>query len=641
MSDRMRLRAAMLTMCVELVPPMIRDDLLSDAQLRRDFGFDIDAVLTFGDADIAFKRSTLFAAVRAAGSRLGKVRKVLDQAGTEWDVVATNSKGAADLIIKSGSRTLHAGRLLLLTKNKKLRKAYFSDEAERLNLPTATIKRWSALLDKHPLSTEEIGELMTDVSHTPVAVTDRLIQHLSNAKVTLDVLVPRSLDYYERLVGRIEGQTDIKEYITEVAAAHIHALLKWRVTDGLRQALLMGTHSLIANVIAQESVSATEFDKLAEWAKGADAIARGATLEIALKRSRDKSKIGANVRSLAECFSGQGPEERYDPFTVLSAAFVMVYGELSKTRSLATKPPFWRRLAAFSQAALITRCVLSTTNRLPKFIAWMGSVRSDEYGMQCYVDLRCEPRWLGEFAMPRQLKDEIGGRVLVAAGSDEAATSMLGLQDSLIGDAPHSLRKKLNPLFTLLPGPLEGNIEAVNQLQSDHPERMRKDLMDPSPSVASFTLVANAALLFKLPEEVPQLAADAIRRAQYRLDTGGKRKTLQHCLVGLAIVAATTRSHQLADEVFIVVRNYRRFFRDELDLDAAFQIGMIACASRSDLDDWCKCVGSLVADLGFGELERGEAVRLHALLTGLCEIVPELWATCAQGIAAMEAVRDS
>ena len=321
-----------------------------------------------------------------------------------------------------------------------------------------------------------------------------------------------------------------------------------------------------------------------------------------------------------------------------SAVFVMVDGELSKTRILVSKPPFWRRLAAFAQAALITRCVLATRGDLSKFVALMNSVRLGRYGMQCYVDLRCEPRWLADFAMPQQLKDEIGGRVLIAANSDEKAIDKLGLRDVLISDAPQSLKKQLNLLLTLLPGPCEGNIDCVNQLDPDNLKRMREHLVTPSPSVSSFTFAANTALLFKLPDDIPGLIADAIRRAQYRLDSGGKPETLQSCLVGLAMVAAVNRSHQLADELFIVIRSYRRFFRDDLDLDAAFQIGMIACASRANLPDWCKCVGALIADLGFGELDRGEAAALYPFVIDLCDIVPELWATCAQGIAAIEAV---
>jgi hypothetical protein len=638
MIDQTRVRAVCLMAAMELVPPLVRDELLTDAKLRSDFNLELDAVLRFGDTSIAFKRSKLLAGVRAAGLTPGKAQKVLDLTGTEWEVEADTAKGTADLTIRAGSRVVHAGRFLLVTKNRNARRAYFEIEAERLNLPAASTARWWSILEKRPLTEYEIGDLMMDATQSPVAVAEMVKEHLSNAKISIDVLVPRSLEYYERLVGCIDGQVSITQYAAEVLPKHIRNLLSWRTADGLRQALLMGSHSLIANVIASERVSVSEFNKLAKWAVSSDPIALGATLELAISRAQDSSKIRANVLQLAKSFCGQGGEKQYDSYALLSAAFLMVDGELSKTRTLASKPPFWRRLAALSQAALISRCVLSTEGDLSKFVTWMSTIRLARYSMQCYADLRCEPRWLGDFAKPEQLKAEFGGRVFMAARRDENAIDKLKLRDVLLGDAPESLKQQLDMLAILFPGPLEGNTQAVNELAADHLEKMRTDLANTSPAISSFILTVNAALLFKIPDDIPGLAADAIRRAQHRLDVAGKPEALRGCLIGLAMVAAILRSTELADELFITVRSYRRFFPDELDVDDAFQIGMIACASRADLNDWCKCVGALIAGIGFGELSREDAEQLHALVIELCDIVPELWSACGQGLAAIEAV---
>ena len=268
----------------------------------------------------------------------------------------------------------------------------------------------------------------------------------------------------------------------------------------------------------------------------------------------------------------------------------------------------------------------------------MHSVRSDEYIAQGFVDLRREPRWLAEFARSRQLKDELGGRVLVAAAREEKATDKLGLRDILIGVQPESLRKQLNLLSIQFPGPLEGNVDLVTPFPPDLLVKMREQLADPSPAVSSFILLANSALIFRMPEDVPNLAAEAIRRAQYCLDCGGKQEQLQHCLMALATVAASYRNSSLADELFIVIRNYRRFLPQEMALDDAIRIGMIACASRSEVDDWCKSVGALLTDLAFGELTREEAGKLHPFLINLCGMVPQLWAACGQALAAIESV---
>ena len=96
------------------------------------------------------------------------------------------------------------------------------------------------------------------------------------------------------------------------------------------------------------------------------------------------------------------------------------------------------------------------------------------------------------------------------------------------------------------------------------------------------------------------------------------------------MAAGITRCHKLADALFVVLRKYLRYYPDELDIDDAFRVALIASASRADLADWCKCVGECVTDLAFQDLTHDDAKSLHARIVSLCHLVPELWATCGQ-----------
>jgi hypothetical protein len=89
--------------------------------------------------------------------------------------------------------------------------------------------------------------------------------------------------------------------------------------------------------------------------------------------------------------------------------------------------------------------------------------------------------------------------------------------------------------------------------------------------------------------------------------------------------------------MLIVIANYLGRFRDELAVNMAFQVGLVASASRDALNDWSKSVGDVVGHLGFSELNAKEALHLRSLTIHLCDLVPELWSACGRGIAAMEA----
>jgi hypothetical protein len=642
MTYRKRDKAAMLMWCMDLRPPLIRDALLSDAALRRDYSLALDAVISFGAAKVSFKRSTLYAAVRAVGGGArAKPKKVTDQTGAKWEVSVRTTKETVDIVLASGTRILSASQFLLLTRMKGARIEFFKHESVRLNLPVAVARRWKKVLRQRPLGDDELDEVMTQVFRTPASMSSVITEHLAQGDISVEMLVPRSLGYYEQLVGRHAGQATIKEYVEEVAADHIHRLLTWRPIEGLQLALLMDAHPRVTETLAKEAMSAAELNKLALWAQGSDALARGSILALAIRRLRGHAILKTNVRALAERFSGQGGLDKYDQFGMLAATFVMVDGELAKTRIMSAKPAYWRRLAALAHASLINRCILSTPADLSKLIDWMRSARIREHLMRCYVDMRLEPRWIAEFAGPRQLKYEIAGRVLAAALNAQGSITKLGLGESLLGNASSSLKRQLKMPFANLPGPLEGNLDPVAQLEPTLLDQMRTDLAAARPALSVFARVANIALFCKLPEDIPRLLSEAIRRAQYRLDSEESVETFQSTLGGLATLAAVTRSHLLADELFILIRSYRHSLADKLDVDAAFRVGMIACASRVRLDEWCTCVGTLISDLGFGELHRDEASLLHALVGDLCDLVPELWSTCGRGLAAMEVVASS
>jgi hypothetical protein len=635
MIDPKTLKRAMLGAALRLMPPIIRDDALTDVKLQDEFDLEAASLVNFPGVNVTFNSQLLAAAVQAAASRHQR-RRLVDRSGAEWEVIAHVGKG--ELILRSGSRSLRLDHLLLMTGNRKARQTIVAREIKEFNLPTGIADHWRRIATTRRLSQDEVRTFVTEISRTPVAIGRMISEQLAKGNVSLEVLVPRSLDYYERLVGRIEGQRDIREYAKEVAGEHIRKLLEWHAVEGLRQSLLMGSHSAIVDELAKFAISTAEFHDLAQWARNFDAIAREVTLELAIRKVNGKADIGESACALAERFCGQGAEERYDQFDILSALFIMVDGELCATRTFTSKPPFWRRLAALAQASLIVRCILSSAMDHSQFVDWAKSVRYLAHRVQCYADLRQEPLWLPAFAEPGQLKNEIGGRLLVIAATNEKATKELGLRDLLLAENEQSLKSQLNVTMAMLPGPLEGNIEPLRQLSSGQLAEMRSRLAEPLPTVSSFAPMGNAALLFQLPDDLPILAVDAVRRAHHRIAADGDESKFESCLVGLAIAAAVKRHRQLADEILTVIRYYRRLSREEIDLDGAFRIGIIACASRADLQGWCQCVGALVGDLGFGELTREEAEALHMIVIRLCELVPELWATCARGLAAIEAV---
>jgi hypothetical protein len=129
-----------------------------------------------------------------------------------------------------------------------------------------------------------------------------------------------------------------------------------------------------------------------------------------------------------------------------------------------------------------------------------------------------------------------------------------------------------------------------------------------------------------------------MRGRQSRPEPSREQISVLPYLHGLASLASVSRSHKLADALFVLISKYRQFYSEELTLGEAFRVAMIAAASRAEPSEWCKCVGAFITNFAFQPITTEEAAELHLNVIHLCHLVPELWATCGQAEAALQSL---
>jgi hypothetical protein len=413
------------------------------------------------------------------------------------------------------------------------------------------------------------------------------------------------------------------------------ALVNWQAVDGLKLAALTACQPSISATLAEIQVPDGAWaEVMGSLASSGDVLSRAAVAEIGL--SRHDEDADQPLATLIRAIADNQAQANVDPFVLSSALILAVYGEIAHARILAAKPPFWRRLAAIAQASMIARLLIQAGHDATQIVEWLMSFRLQSFLLQSYADLRQEPRFLPEFALPDQLRNEVYGRVLGAAVNNRARIDELGLNE-LLNDGEGGLKQRFGFMQGFLPGPIEGGMPALHDLPDNVVSQIEKDLSSATITIDSFTPLVNGGMLFRTPAALADLASDAIARADYQLTYSDKQGFVGQ-LLGIASVAAVMRSHKLADALFTLLRVSRRFRPDELTLDDVFRIAIITSASRSELMEWCKCVGDFVMELAFQQLKNEDAEHLHSHVTHLCHLVPELWSTCGQAEAALRAV---
>jgi hypothetical protein len=623
---------------VQAYSQTVRDDLLSSPKFIARFAVATDATVTLGGSGLSFQRSDLFAAIRKVLERKSPA-VVASAAGEDWTVTFAGGTPPNVALVFGRERLIFAPFALLSVKPEDRLNA-FSAIAEQNHLSEAVRQKWQAILAERTPNDDELTGLHEDLRNTPIAAANAVRESLQGGGLSLDILVPRNEAYYQQLVGEPGNAQTLADFIAAMGTPFIAGLLADGGRRSLSLAWLLCSHSTIAPLIdanwkGDEDVLGKAFSWLA---KHGDPISQTGAIEVGLLRAASSPALAVPLTELIEAVLNGPPDSGIDAFELLSALQVAVCGQMARCRVLISWPPFARRMAALAQAGLVLRQLIELIADSTDLVQWLRGSSEQYFVLQCLVDMRLEPRWFPELASAAQWRNELLGRVWFAAVPAAEPVSSLGLQDRLLGDGPEALPSQINRMKALFPGPLEGGGQALRELTSEIATAVRDRLTGASVHTGSFSALINASMWMRIPEEVLDLAAEAVERSHFQIPVGESDIPLSLCLLGLASTAAVSRSEKLSTSVLTVVRLARRLNPDQLSVDEAFRIGMLACAAHVELNNWSEQVGQLMTEFAFQDLTSKEADDLHSHLAILCHLVPELWGTCGQADAALASV---
>jgi hypothetical protein len=237
------------------------------------------------------------------------------------------------------------------------------------------------------------------------------------------------------------------------------------------------------------------------------------------------------------------------------------------------------------------------------------------------------------------LKQEFIGRLL-GAGKDyeselrEGKLADLLLCESKLEGSAVSLADPYKPFYA---GPLEGAQPSPHEVPEEVRTLVEKQLSKPSFEPSSFVGVINLAEVFEIEADMPLRVAEMIKKGKYQLLKVAGTEELLAILSGLAKVAAVSRNQELAQEVRILLRKYRRDPGFAIAAEYSVRILLIAAAAYSGLQDWLRFVGESFEELSFDSSEKDEAQALKICLQSLCVAVPELWTVIGAADAALSA----
>ena len=127
--------------------------------------------------------------------------------------------------------------------------------------------------------------------------------------------------------------------------------------------------------------------------------------------------LADHLERLVGNISDDDVDQPMSGFTLLSALYVLVDGDMSRTRIFAAEQPFYRRLAALSKAALIHRQLVNTDVDFDKISEWAWGHRGTQFYLQSLADMRLEPRLRPDLAAAVQMKADFFVRIIISANN--------------------------------------------------------------------------------------------------------------------------------------------------------------------------------------------------------------------------------
>ncbi|MDN7753693.1 hypothetical protein [Burkholderia gladioli] len=626
------LRAARVMVFVNSYAPLLRHELLSRPDILDQDEIETDATITLGSEDLSFLRSQLFPAIASAYDRIS-TPAIKTVAGDEWMIVFVGESQPPNVALVQGDKRFIVAQFALLAPEIKMRLHALEQIADQNQLSSDVIDRWRVLLEQRVPTDREITALQDELQNTPIRVAEAIRESLETGNLSLDTLVPRDEAYYRQLIGGIGSAITLENYVAEVTAPFLAELLAGGHRRALSLAWPLCSHQSVSPLIEREwkgdeQVLVAEILRLTE---SGDPISRTGAIEVGLRRVQKHPALTQPLAALINAFLDGDPTDKIDEFELHSALFTCIYAQMAKRRILATWQPFVRRLAALAHASWIGNHFLTLVADRTEVVHWLQNVSDRYFVIQTLLDMRVEPRWFPELGSAEQWKNELLGRVWMAANCAPEAVKDLGLEERLIGNAAQVFTHQIDRAAAHLPGPLEGGTRSQIELLPEVTAQLTESLQGIIDTTTFISLI-NASMWFHIPDHLAGLVADALERSHYQIQAN-EHVSLSACLLGLASVAAVSRSTKLCEAIRTTLRVNWRVAPGRLTADETFRIGICACAAHADLADWATHVGQFLTELSLQDLSTEDAEIFQSHVQTMCHLVPELWGTCGQAHA--------
>lgn len=613
------------------LPKSMRSKLVDDEDWLRSLDIPFNPQLKLNvPGEPVFDRDEAWNAVSKASSGDGS-SLIEDTEGKEWNI-AQGGDGRVFMRVDGADRPLAFPDVEYMATESESRLRHLHQRCAELGIRESSVLELREKLERRALTPREVEQVQSFYEKHPLPLLERLKDEL-RSETTINALFPGDALYYENTIGAWGGEPDIADF----ADSHSPELGDFPFDVQLELGLLRSGHSSTVPIALFNEADVDELRRfIVARASGLDIWSLTGFIEGLLSRP---DVLDSFAEELLQALT------EFDRVVNRSAERIRLAGSLCKAAddrirsAMAGKPhsPYWRRLAAMSQAAVVERALIDASASIEPFTERMEGLIGPYYWAST-IDMQEEPMWAPFLLSEHQLQQELVGRVLIAWQKHIAGTPLFEKTGDRFSPILEALSECRDMIHGSLPGPAEGAttlVECPGEMIDGIDGLLNADVSAKAGAWGTLAVVGTALLL---PTDVlDRLLADIVDSGVAPFAECGENQT-QHTLIRLAHLAAASRNEPLSKAIIKLARDLSSIRDYGFPTYACLLVSAIAVAAISDRSRWRESLLECVGHAAFHCEDRHEAINCMAAIDGFGKADWTLRLPMAKAGAALKSV---
>ncbi|MGF6312561.1 hypothetical protein ABIB82_006454 [Bradyrhizobium sp. i1.8.4] len=528
------------------IGPEMQSDVLADGVIVSRSGIGVSNPIKLPE-NLVLDRDALFAAFKKAadGEPIPELR---DVGGGIRDLKL--EVGDQSAYVSYGNHRIAFPHAALLSEKLARRQRAMAAILKSNTLATQWRDELLAVVNKPNYTQADFFAARTILAGSPETFTTLLREAANRGTIGRKDLLPSEMTHWENLTAKRLTSELLVDFVRDELAAQRASHFTQDLKDALDVvSLTFGSPELVPLETLGQFNEDELLEALRHLVQYTDPFALAGAFDICSNRADSDPRfvtVGEEIldRLLTD------PKRLHGELTTFATGFVVATAYLAEHQTLRRQPVFWRRLAAASHAALVTRVLGGSNDEEGSLLNWAMRNTGKSFYLSVMNDFDVEPRWRPDWINPNFIAADVYGRLL-------ASLEKLG------DTAPESWRKRLEdarssitdgapPMARMFPALLQGwRVPSSDQPPADTPVGKLFTELGKAPTVEKFLEFIQLVYMFGFPPEARSSVLKVMATLRSELATTNP-DFAQAALDLAALIAARNHDAELAETVAVV-----------------------------------------------------------------------------------------